>query len=69
MPRVPATTGPTIGDQPLSSAGLSRTNPQPVINQQAADFGRQLQDVGAAIQERQDADLIMRAETDIKGST
>lgn len=67
MPRVPATTGPTIGDQPLSSAGLSRTNPQPVINQQAADFGRQLQDVGAAIQERQDADLIMRAETDIKG--
>lgn len=67
MPRVPATTGPSIGDQALPSAGLSRVNPQPMINQQAADFGRQLQDVGAAIQERQDADLIMRAETDIKG--
>ena len=66
MPRVPATTGPSIGDQALPSAGLSRVNPQPLIDQQAADVGRQLQDVGAAIQERTDADMVFRAETDLK---
>jgi hypothetical protein len=66
MPRVPQVTGPSVAEQPLTG-GFSRVNPQPIQNTQLAEAGRAMFEIGTAIQERQDADLIMRAETEIKG--
>ncbi|HSV48365.1 MAG TPA: hypothetical protein VLJ58_21430 [Ramlibacter sp.] len=66
MPRVPTVSGPSIASQPLTG-GFDRSNPQPIVNRQLGEFSRALFEVGNAIQERQDADLVMRAETEIKG--
>ena len=66
MPRVPTVTGPGVAEASLTG-GFDRSNPQPIQNNQLAEAGRAMFEVGSAIQERQDADLVMRAETEIKG--
>jgi tetrahydromethanopterin S-methyltransferase subunit G len=66
MPRVPTVTGPSVAEQPLTG-GFDRSNPQPIIDRQRGAAALALTEVGTRIQERQDADLIMRAETEIKG--
>lgn len=66
MPRVQTVTGPSVASQGLTG-GFDRSNPQPIQNNQLAEAGRAMFEVGSAIQERQDADLVMRAETEIKG--
>lgn len=64
MPRVPRVDGPSVAQQPMN-AGLVRTV-EPVINRQAADAARVLEVTSAEIQERADADELMRAEAEIK---
>lgn len=68
MPRVPTVDGPTVREQPLQG-GLQRSSVSPAMlqNPQLGDAGRALLEVGAQLQERQDADELMRAETEIKG--
>lgn len=64
MPRVPRVDGPTVAQQPLNG-GMLRTV-EPVVNRQAGEFARALEVTGAEIQERADADELMRAEAEIK---
>lgn len=67
MPRVPRVTGPEVADSPLQG-GMQRTNasPQMLHNSQLGEVGKVLAEAGADIQQRTDADVLMRAETDIK---
>ena len=70
MPRVPTTQGPSVGAAPLSG-GFQRSSASPELlggpSRQIEQAGRAMQEVGAQIQEREDADMLMRAETEIKG--
>lgn len=66
--RVPTVTGPQVEERALQD-GMQRTNvtPSMLSNPQLGDMGKVLADVGAQLQEREDADVLMRAETEIKG--
>lgn len=67
MPRVPTVTGPQVAEQSLQTAPQrSAASPGLLDNPQMAQMGRAMAEVGAQIQERTDADLLMRAETEIK---
>lgn len=67
MPRVPTVNGPSVADAPLqASMQRSSVSPGMLQNNQLEQLGKAMTDAGALIQERTDADLLMRAETDIK---
>lgn len=65
--RVPTVSGETVAERPLDG-GFQRSSVSPGMLQdnKLGDAGKVLQEVGAQIQERQDADELMRAETEIK---
>lgn len=65
MPRVPSVEGPSVAAAPLQ--GAQRINVTPQGSSQLSEAGRAMESIGAVIQDRQDADLVMRAETEIKG--
>jgi hypothetical protein len=70
MPRVPVVTGPAVADSPLQSPA-QRTSASPALlagsgPQLLAEAGRAMMEVGAVIQEREDADSVMRAETALR---
>lgn len=67
MPRVPVVDGPRVAESPLQG-GQQRSSVTPGMlqSQQMGETGRALTEIGAAIQERTDADLVMRAETELK---
>lgn len=66
--RVPTVNGPSVADDPLRPA-FQRSSASPALlgNAQLQQAGRVMEEVGAQIQERADADELMRAETAIKG--
>jgi hypothetical protein len=65
--RVPTVDGPGVAASPLQpSMQRSSVSPGLLQNDQVERAGRAMQEVGAAIQERTDADLVMRAETELK---
>lgn len=66
MPRVPTIAGPSIAEQPLTG-GFDRSNPQPIQNNQLAEAGRAMFEIGTQIQEIEDADALLREETVTKG--
>lgn len=67
MPRVPLVDGQRVAEAPLQGgqqrSGLQANTFQ---NTQGAEIGRALVDATAQIQERTDADMVMRAESEIK---
>jgi hypothetical protein len=67
MPRVPVIDGPSVAASPLQGP-TQRSSATPGLLQSnvASDAGRALAQIGAAIQDRSDADLVMRAETELK---
>lgn len=65
MPRVPQVTGPSVAQQPITG-GFARSPDQPIVDRQTEELSRAMMTIGSAIQEREDADLVMRAEADIK---
>lgn len=68
MPRVPTVSGPSVEERPLQG-GFRRSSVSPAMlaDPQIGEAGRALQEVGAQIQERTDADELLRAESEIKG--
>jgi len=67
MARVPVVDGPSVAATPLQGpAQRSSASPGMFQSGELADAGRALAQAGAAIQDRTDADLVMRAETDLK---
>lgn len=67
--RVPTVDGPSVQERPLQG-GFQRSIASPELlggnARQLGEAGRALQEVGAQIQEREDADMLMRAETEVK---
>lgn len=65
--RVPTVAGPSVADRPLQG-GFQKSSASPGMlhNPQLAEAGRAMQEMGAVLQERQDADELMRAETAVK---
>lgn len=67
--RVPTVDGPSVEQRPLQG-GFQRSLASPDLlagsARQVADAGKAMQDIGAQLQEREDADLLMRAETEVK---
>lgn len=70
MPRVPTVAGPTVEERPLSG-GFQRSLASPDLlaggARQVGEAGRVMLEVGTQMQERQDADELMRAEAEVKG--
>lgn len=67
MARVPVVDGPSVAEAPLRApTQRSSASPGLLQNNAAAEAGRALTQIGAAIQDRTDADLVMRAETELK---
>jgi hypothetical protein len=68
MPRVPTVNGPSVEDRPLNSP-FQRSSVSPAMLQdpRAEQAGKMMMDVGVQLQEREDADTLMRAETELKG--
>lgn len=66
--RVPTIEGPSVEQRPLATP-MQRSSATPTLlqNNQPEQMGRALTELGAQIQQREDADALMRAETDIKG--
>lgn len=66
--RVPTVTGPSVAEAPLQG-GFQRSSVSPAMlqNHQLGDVGKVLTEVGAQLQEREDADVLMRAETEVTG--
>lgn len=68
--RVPTVDGPSVQERPLQG-GFQRSLASPELlgggqARQLGEAGRAMQEVGAQIQEREDADMLMRAETEVK---
>jgi hypothetical protein len=65
--RVPTVSGPSVESRSLETP-FQRTSASPGLlhNPQVEQAGRALMETGIAIQERQDADELMRAETEVK---
>lgn len=66
--RVPTVAGPQVEQRALQG-GFQRTiaSPSMLHNPQAGEFGKAMSDVAGQLQEREDADVLMRAETELKG--
>lgn len=65
--RVPTVDGPSVAERPLEG-GFQRSSVSPgmLSNPLLGEAGKALLDVGMQMQERQDADELMRAETEVK---
>lgn len=65
---VPTVDGPSVAPQSVPSAyQRSSISPGMLHNRQLGDAGRVLEEVGGQMQDRQDTDELMRAETLVKG--
>lgn len=65
MPQVPRVSGPSVAEQSLQG-GMIRATVDPVADRQGGALAQVMFEAGTAMQERQDADQLMRAETEIK---
>jgi hypothetical protein len=65
--RVPTVTGPSVDQRPLTTPfQRSSVSPAMLQNPHLEQAGRALLETGVAMQEREDADTLMRAETEVK---